>query len=140
MFVTSSNGREFQIDEADAAVLSQHRWYVHRYVATHVGQKTIYLHRLLMNPQPGLEVDHINNDKLDNRRSNLRVVTHSINERNKPARGFSKTGLRGVERTRQGRFSAYMCVDGKMERLGVYATAHEAHSIYLATVRERGLA
>lgn len=40
--------------------------------------KTIYLHRLVMGlPDSSLDVDHVNNDTLDNRKSNLKIETHS---------------------------------------------------------------
>lgn len=45
--------------------------------------KKIYLHRFLMDSPEGLIVDHINHQTLDNRRENLRVVTHSENMKNR---------------------------------------------------------
>ena len=43
--------------------------------------KTVLMHRLIMDAQPGEVVDHINGDKLDNRKTNLRIVTQSQNIR-----------------------------------------------------------
>lgn len=65
-----------------------------------------YLHRLLMNPPKGMEVDHINRDRLDNRRENLRVVTHRENMQNQGPEGRGKSGYRGVYQTRSGRWFA----------------------------------
>jgi len=51
-----------------------------------VGQiktETMRLHREIMNAPKGLLVDHRNSDSLDNRRSNLRLATHSQNQFNK---------------------------------------------------------
>lgn len=44
-----------------------------------LGQK--YVHRLIMNPPEGLAIDHINMNKLDNRKENLRIVTNEVNTR-----------------------------------------------------------
>jgi len=40
---------------------------------------TIRLHRVITDPPKGVEVDHINGNRLDNRKKNLRVVSHAIN-------------------------------------------------------------
>ncbi len=52
------------------------------YVRTFVNNSPLYLHRYLTNCPDGLEVDHINRDKSDNRRENLRIVSHSVNKAN----------------------------------------------------------
>lgn len=66
------------------------------YPAIWVNGKTERLHRLIMRPPPGMGVDHINRNKLDVRRSNLRLCKQSDNCLNVPARKDSKTGIRGV--------------------------------------------
>ena len=56
-----------------------------------------YLHRYLMDAQSGTYVDHINHDTLDNRKSNLRIVTNQVNNANRAgAYNTSRTGIRGV--------------------------------------------
>lgn len=51
---------------------------------------TIRLHRVIADPPKGLEVDHINGNRLDNRRNNLRVVSHAINAWNTARNGNRK--------------------------------------------------
>ena len=50
----------------------------------------LYLHRFLTNCPEGLEVDHINRDKYDNRRENLRIVTRAINQQNRDCKCIRK--------------------------------------------------
>ena len=52
------------------------------YAATIVKKKKIYMHRLLLGFPENMVVDHINNQTLDNRRENLRIVTQLENRRN----------------------------------------------------------
>lgn len=76
------------IDDEDESVFSQYKWHINDggYVVwrgVKDGKKrTIRLHRLIAKPKEGLVVDHINRNKLDNRRSNLRCVTVAVNVRN----------------------------------------------------------
>lgn len=63
------------------AVLEDRYWYVRT-----IGRKTsafprknMYLHRLITDADPGSVVDHKNFDTMDNRKANLRIVTHAEN-------------------------------------------------------------
>jgi hypothetical protein len=54
----------------------------YRYAARRLNGKTVYLHRVIMNAQPGDVVDHINKNTLDNRRRNLRIGGERENQLN----------------------------------------------------------
>jgi hypothetical protein len=73
----------------------------------------------------GLQIDHINGNKLDNRIENLRMVSHSENQWNtKSARGTSY-------HKRTNTWNAKIQKYGKRQSLGYYETEHEAHEAYL---------
>lgn len=122
------------IDADDLPIAEGWRWSAKRGVGGHVyayrnawepearKQRSLLLHRAIMEPPTGMVVDHINGDTLDNRRANLRICTQGQNLRNSyyhrdPAasrRGpTGTTGHRGVYRHSDGSFVARMMVDGR---------------------------
>lgn len=108
-FVVMCHGIEAVIDTADLPFIRQFVWTPtfakpigHSYTITRVrddsGQAhTKYMHRLILDAPSGMVVDHINHNSLDNRRSNLRVCTHSENMYNRKGTDpRSRTGIQGV--------------------------------------------
>lgn len=96
--------------------------------ARHEG-KTLQIHRCIMDAPKGMEVDHINHNPLDNRRSNLRIVTHIVNMANRGRQSNNKTGTNGVYwNKRIKRFYCQINVNGKRKHLGCYKTYEEARS------------
>lgn len=79
-----------------------------------------YLHRVIMNAPPGVEVDHINGDTLDNRRCNLRFATSTQQKCNqRPRGGTSKyKGVGWHKRDRKWR--AQITYHGKQISLGYF--------------------
>lgn len=59
----------------------------------------ILLHREIMKPLPGFCIDHINQNTLDNQRSNLRVTSYSVNRLNSKINSNNKTGERNITLT-----------------------------------------
>jgi hypothetical protein len=110
------------------------------YLQISVDGRLYFAHRLAWlhyyGEHPKKHIDHINGDKSDNRISNLRDVSRSVNLQNvRRARVDNlATGLLGVIRSRD-KFSAHIFVDGKSKHLGVYSTAPEAHAAYLIAKR-----
>jgi len=71
----------------------------HGYRAVIVNQKQYYIHRLVWKHQTGLDpvnIDHINQDKQDNRIENLREVNQSQNGHNAKPPKNNKSGVKGV--------------------------------------------
>lgn len=104
-----------------AAVVTYHGKVEGRYKYTRE-----YLHRVIMQPGPGLEVDHINGDRLDNRRLNLRVCTRSSNAKNTS----TKVGYKGVHKNHRGKWIAQITKNYNCHHLGTFRTAEEAAIAY----------
>lgn len=87
-------------------------------------------------PANGL-IDHINGNPLDNRISNLREASPSLNTQNlKRARRDNRLGLLGVRATGPKKFEARIMVNQRAFHLGTFETAELAHQAYLAAKRE----
>lgn len=85
----------------------------------------------------GMQVDHINRNKLDNRLSNLRVVTPAQNNLNKPVASTKKASIyKGVHKTASGRWQAMIWHKGKNHGLGSYETPEEAAMVYDMKAKE----
>lgn len=82
-------GKKVLMDKADEPLFLSMRWHINDsgYVVWRGvkdgRKKTLRFHRMIAAPQEGQVVDHINRNKLDNRRSNLRCVTQAENTRNR---------------------------------------------------------
>lgn len=125
------------VDEVDLAELSKYQWhYVQKRTKGYASRrmptcKTRGMHRDLLGlTDASILGDHINGDGLDNRRCNLRAVSHLGNTRN---RGPQKTnGLPKGVSMRNGRYEACISVAGERQYLGRYDTPDQAAIAYNA--------
>lgn len=92
------------------------------------GRRRLTVHRFLLTPRSGELVDHINGDGLDNRRCNLRIVSHSQNQQNR--RGIGGRITKGVKRTPSGRWAAQIERHGRARHLGTFDTPEAASQAY----------
>lgn len=97
------------------------------------------LHRLLTQAPPGMVVDHINGDRLDNRLCNLRVCTQAQNLANGRSHRDSASKYRGVSwRPKESSWRAQISVGGQRSRfLGQWATEEDAALAYDQAAREQ---
>jgi hypothetical protein len=106
IYLTDKHRDPFQIDEEDYEAVSHFFWYIGRYPQTsirvysngiYIKRKIIKLHHFLLGKAPeGMEWDHENRDKLDNRRFNIRAVTSVVNRRNTNPPRTNQSGFKGV--------------------------------------------
>lgn len=93
--VIKPSGFKYKINREDAHLLSFAVWGDNG--RGYVRGKQKYLHRMVANAPANMQIDHINGDKSDNRRENLRVCTRVENSFNRPANKSRKTGkFKGV--------------------------------------------
>lgn len=87
-----------------------------------------YLHRYVLGASKGQYVDHIDRDKLNNLRSNLRICTGQQNVCNRPQQ---KGQYKGVHQAREsGKWIAQITVQYKTKHLGSFDTPKEAALAY----------
>jgi hypothetical protein len=98
-------------------------------------QRTLYLHREILQASTGTEVDHRNGDTLDCRRENLRLATHAQNARNTKTPVSNTTGFKGVRRIKT-KWTAYIKIDGKQRHLGCFTSKREAARAYDAAAQQ----
>lgn len=103
------------------------------YHEIHINGRTYLAHRLawlyMTGDWPPHDIDHRNLVKDDNRWSNLREATQSLNNANRRVMGNSKTGVKGVTKIRS-RYRAQITINGERIYLGYYKTVAEAAAIY----------
>jgi len=148
MAIGLSRGMVALVDAADYDFLMQWTWYVCS------DRKTIYairceriaprkfkyfaMHRVLLNPPPGMEIDHIDGNTLNNTRANLRLATRSQNAANRRVRSDNISGFKGVTFLKANRkWRAKIFLNRKTKYLGLFDTAAEASAAYMKAATEQ---
>lgn len=113
------------VDDDDFEKVSRWRWglnyngYACRRHWNGKGYEKMYMHRFIMDTPNGFDTDHINRDKLDNRRKNLRIVNRSQNNFNSYPSKSNTSGHKGVGFFKPaGLWRAYITIDGVRRDLG----------------------
>jgi hypothetical protein len=128
-FVLTKEGARVLIDAADAPMVSRYTWHLDRDgYAVRSSNGTKAMHLDIVGRSSGLVVDHINGNRLDNRRANLRTTGHAGNSANRRPTGSS--GFKGVTLHRTGKWQAQIKVGGKPEYLGLFDDPRAAASAY----------
>ena len=123
------------VDDEDYERLNQYSWQVDKYktVKRHPKEKEKHslIHRFILNPKDNEEIDHIDGNRLNNQKSNLRLATSSQNKINRGPRGDNKSGFKGVSWHRQReRWAVRLMINGKYQHLGLFTDIREAAKIY----------
>lgn len=138
-YIILSDGERMKIDAPCFIFLNQWKWhnvegYATRTRYTHGKGYLLTIHHHLLLPIPGLVVDHINGDALDNRIQNLRYATHTQNMQNRTKKRKSLSIYKGVS-MHHGKWVTQIRIAGRLvER--VCASELEAAKLYDRSARK----
>jgi hypothetical protein len=130
-----TQGQMTIVDDLDYEELSRYKWHAvkirGRFYAGNKSNPRRYMHRFVMKAQPGIEVDHINGNALDNRRQNLRLCTHKQNLRNQRIQTGFSSSFKGVGWKKGNRkWRSRIMVDGVDIHLGFFHSELLAAAVY----------
>lgn len=136
-------GRTALIDDIDVDLVSQYTWsiqtagYAQAPIRRSNGKRIFAtMHRLILDAPAGVQVDHINGIRLDNRRSNLRLCNAFQNLRNQRHHAGAKAPYKGIYQNHgTGRWVGQIWVNERYLHLGTHATPEEAARAYDAAAR-----
>lgn len=158
--ITLTLGCEALVDDEDFERVNQYKWLAHlnhnvlyggrrakKIEREHGSPQHIFLHRFILGTKPGISVDHIDGNGLNNQKSNLRECTMSQNIANSRRRRDNTSGYKGVHwhkgykypsgawRIRP-KWSARISLKGKRISLGYFTTKEEAAKAYALAAKK----
>lgn len=134
-----------KIDLEDVEKCRKYKWHWRRgrkktdtgyAIATTSEKEKIHLHRYVLSYTGDDDVDHINHDGLDNRKANLRIVSHAVNLLNQ------KDDRKGVKQTPSGKWQASITINYISIYLGTfdnYESAYDYRTQCEQNYREKGV-
>jgi hypothetical protein len=126
------------VDDEDYERLSSFKWFFmgNKYAARNIRcdngkQRPLWMHREIINASEGMQVDHINGNKLDNRRENLRLCTQSQNLGNRTYSGDFSSKYKGVSFSKKrNKWTSGIRINTKRIYLGLYEDEVVAANAY----------
>ena len=137
--ISLTQGKATKVDTEDYTWLRRYKWhfckgYVVRNSPGTNGYKKLYMHREILihhgANMDGLETDHKNLDKLDNRKQNLRSATRLQNARNRSLSLTNVSGYHGVASRPHGKWTAQISVNKHIIYLGTFDNPVKAAQVY----------
>lgn len=139
MSIPLTRGYSALVSPDDYEQLAQFKWHANEnggrggyvYASTHVRvapgrSHNRKMHRIITRAPDHLVVDHINGNTLDNRRENLRVCTRSVNNANQHTRVIASSGVRNIEKAKDGFFRVVLGRGNAKHYVGSYRDLYSA--------------
>ena len=141
--INLSQGKQTFVDNEDFEYLSKFKWhygsngYAVRSEFSNGKYNKILMHRIINNTPIGFETDHIDKNKLNNCRINLRTCSNSMNQANKGLQKNNKSGYRGVcfDNTNNC-WVAYITTNHRHKFLGFFENKIDAAKVYDKKAKE----
>lgn len=131
------------VDDEDYKWLNQWKWYyssagyARRDPYERNKRSHIMMHRLINHTPKGMETDHINGNRIDNRKKNLRSYTRQQNRVNKPKLKTNTSGINGVSwHKKANKWRAQVYLNDKQIYLGLFTNILEAKKVHDEKARE----
>ncbi len=133
------SGKVAIVDADDYEMITRWKWqYIKSGYANRVTNSggrgkyiNVLMHRVLAKATEDVHVDHINGNKLDNRKSNLRLVSRSLNSANRGISTRNTSGFKGVSwENRSKKWLALVIKDGKRYQVGKFDDVISAAKAY----------
>lgn len=119
------------VSNEDFNILNESKWRLNKssgYVIKGSGTDRVFMHRIVNSTPDGLDTDHINRNKLDNTRKNLRTVTKMINGRNRGENKNNTSGYKGISWDKKSKkWAVYLWKNYKKIHLGRFINLSEAY-------------
>ena len=122
--------------------IAPHKWRVNKkgYVCGRINEKQVSLSRFIIEAPKEFMVDHVNNDKLDNRRENLRLATAAENAKNMKKQTGKTSIYKGVYLVKAtGKYRVTFVIDGKPVFLGAFEKEIDAAEQYDTYITQQNL-
>lgn len=120
------------VDDEDYEYINQWKWYYHKgYAVRNQNKKQISMHRVITNCFGDIDIDHINRNRADNRKSNLRICNDSLNQANTSKKTTNTSGYKGVSWNKQAnKWTAQITVNNSRIHLGYFDNKETAARKY----------